>query len=120
MVDDWSEGFLVCSILAPCNTLTGLMPSSRYPNYLGEIIVWTGIATFAVNSVALVPQARSVLSLDIFSALVLCYASPAFVTFLLKNITGVALTEKRQREKFGHLPEYQQWVARTGTLLPKF
>lgn len=83
---------------------TGLWALSRHPNYLGEIILWLGLAIAAVPSlegwrwVALI--------------------SPIFVTLLLTKLSGVPLLERRSEQRWGQDPAYGAYVDRTPILVP--
>ena len=43
--------------------------------------------------------------------------SPVFVAFLLMNVSGVPIPEKRADERWGDDPDYQDYKARTPVLL---
>jgi len=49
------------------------------------------------------------------------FLSPVFVTFLLTKVSGLPMLESRADEKWGHMPEYQQYKQSTSILviLPK-
>lgn len=83
---------------------TGLWAISRHPNYLGEIILWLGLAIAAVPS------------LHGWRWVVLI--SPIFVTLLLTKLSGVPLLERRAEKRWGQDPEYRAYVDRTPILLP--
>lgn len=85
---------------------TGLWSHSRHPNYLGEIMLWTGIAMIALPV------------LDGWSYLTLI--SPVFVFLLLVKISGVPMLERRAERMWGEEPEYQHYKSRTPVLLPRF
>lgn len=85
---------------------TGLWSRSRHPNYLGEIVLWTGVAIVAVpvlsgwwQWVALVP--------------------PVFVAVLLTRISGVPLLERKADARWGHEPAYQHYTRTTPVLVPR-
>ena len=83
---------------------TGLWKYSRHPNYLGEILLWIGIATIAVPNL----QGLGYLSL----------ISPVFVYILLTRISGVPILEEQGLERWGEEQEYQDYLRRTPSLLP--
>lgn len=83
---------------------TGLWARSRHPNYLGEIVLWIGVALIAV------PVLRGWQ----WVALV----SPVFVFLLLTRVSGVPLLEKRADERWGERDDYKAYKARTPVLLP--
>lgn len=84
---------------------TGLWAWSRHPNYAGEIVLWTGIALIAAET----------LSGWRWVALV----SPLFVYALLTRVSGIPLLEARGRKRWGGDPAYQAYVARTPVLWPR-
>ena len=113
---------------------------SRHPNYFGESTLWTGIATLAAGALltaypithvspgiaALRPLVRTVgasLGLGASSpraaAVALCYASPAFVTFLLLKVSGVPLSEKKYDDRFGDRDDYRRWKRETPVFVPR-
>ena len=83
---------------------SGLWSWSRHPNYVGEIILWVGIAIMAVP----------VLSGWQWVVLI----SPVFVYLLLTRLSGVPLLEKRAEEKWGEDPAYQAYRSETPVLFP--
>lgn len=83
---------------------TGLWSLSRHPNYLGEIILWVGLAIAAIPS------------LDGWRWVVLI--SPVFVTLLLTKLSGVPLLERRAEQRWGQDSDYRAYVDRTPILLP--
>lgn len=85
---------------------TGLWSRSRHPNYLGEILLWFGIA------ITVMP----VLAGWQYVTLI----SPIFVTFLLTRVSGVNLLETSAAERWGNNPEYQRYIANTPVLVPRF
>jgi steroid 5-alpha reductase family enzyme len=84
---------------------TGLWSISRHPNYLGEIIIWIGIAIIAVP----------ILQGWQYFALI----SPLFVILLLTRISGIPLLEKRADEKWGGTNDYENYKKNTALLIPK-
>lgn len=85
---------------------SGLWAYSRHPNYLGEILLWLGIAVIA--SPVLTGWQR------------ICFISPIFVWFLLKYVSGVPLLEAQARARWGTEVEYNNYVNTTPVLFPKF
>ncbi|KAK3316445.1 hypothetical protein B0H66DRAFT_499853 [Apodospora peruviana] len=97
----------------------GLWSKSRHPNYFGEVALWTGIATTAAGVLISSSPIRTALGLSRLGALGLCYASPAFVTFLLLKVSGVPLSEEKYDKRFGDRKEYQEWKRNTPMFFPK-
>lgn len=85
---------------------SGLWRYSRHPNYLGEIILWIGIAVIALPV------------LQGWQWLVLI--SPLFVILLLTRVSGIPILESRADAKWGGQEEYEAYKARTPVLLPRF
>lgn len=83
---------------------TGLWAYCRHPNYLGEILLWTGIAVVAL------PALRGLSYLTL--------VSPVFVWALLMRISGVPMLEARADRKWGGEPAYEAYKARTPVLMP--
>ncbi len=89
-----SEGFIT----------TGLWRYSRHPNYLGEIILWFGVALLAMP----------VLSGWQWVTMV----SPVFVFLLLTRVSGVPLLERKSDKRWGENPEYIAYRDSTPVLVP--
>lgn len=96
----------------------GLFGISRYPNYLGEMVFWMGIATTAASILA-----RQAVQLSLgFSGdmsgialtTALCAVSPAFNSWYQLHITGIL-----RNEVFEHRADYQRWKKETSLLIPK-
>ncbi len=85
---------------------TGLWSICRHPNYLGEIMLWLGIAIIAFP----------VLGGWSYATLI----SPLFVAFLLTCISGIPLLSKKGQEKWGDDPSYQEYLRKTPALIPRF
>lgn len=83
---------------------SGLWAYSRHPNYLGEIVLWLGIAVMAFP----VLQGWQYVTL----------VSPVFVTILLTKISGIPLLEEAADAKWGGQPDYEAYKRRTAVLLP--
>ena len=84
---------------------SGLWSYSRHPNYLGEIMLWTGIACFGISCFSGMER--------------LAWISPIFIYLLLTKISGVPILDRRGLEKWGDQPEYHKYRDETPTLLPR-
>lgn len=84
----------------------GLWSLSRHPNYLGEILLWTGVALIGTG----VFEGGQWVG----------WISPPFVALLLTRGSGVPLLEARAEERWGHLEEYQDYKRRVPVLLPRW
>ena len=84
---------------------SGLWSYSRHPNYLGEIMLWTGIACFGISCFSGMER--------------LAWISPIFIYLLLTKISGVPILDRRGLEKWGDQPEYHKYRKETPTLLPR-
>ena len=84
---------------------SGLWSYSRHPNYLGEIMLWTGIACFGISCFSGMER--------------LAWISPIFIYLLLTKISGVPILDRRGLEKWGDQPEYHKYREKTPTLLPR-
>eukprot|EP00927_Polykrikos_kofoidii_P007383 TRINITY_DN13027_c0_g1_i1.p1 TRINITY_DN13027_c0_g1~~TRINITY_DN13027_c0_g1_i1.p1 ORF type:complete len:283 (+),score=28.76 TRINITY_DN13027_c0_g1_i1:125-973(+) len=85
-------------------TNVGLWSMARHPNYFGEMCMWWGI--FASCSTALQ-------GVELSTAV-----SPAFVSYLLLRVSGVPMLRRSGLKKWGHLPDYQQYLQTTRLLVP--
>lgn len=83
---------------------TGLWAWSRHPNYLGEILLWLGVALVALP----VLQGWQHLAL----------LSPLYVCIQLTKISGVDMLERRSDKTWAEEPEYLAYKARTPKLIP--
>ena len=83
---------------------TGLYRIVRCPNYLGEMIFWTGVVISGVGGLAGVGQWALALT---------GYAGIIFVMF-----SGARRLEIRQNKNYGRDPEYQKYVKTVPILLP--
>lgn len=84
---------------------TGLWAWSRHPNYVGEIVLWLGIALIALP----------VLQGWQYATLI----SPAFVILLLTRVSGIPLLERKADATWGGQPDYEAYKAATPVLLPR-
>ncbi|CAB4032906.1 Delta(14)-sterol reductase [Paramuricea clavata] len=83
---------------------TGLWSIVRYPNYLGEILLWFGLYLPASS----IMQGWQYLSI----------ASPLFVAFLLTKVSGIPLQEAQARRRWSNDPVFQAYKAKTPKLFP--
>ena len=84
----------------------GLYKLVRCPNYLGEIIFWTGIFVSGVTSYATVGQ---------WITAVLAYVCIVFIMF-----NGAQRLEKRQMARYGENAEYNTYANKTPIIIPFF
>ncbi|XP_062871820.1 uncharacterized protein si:ch211-210c8.6 [Trichomycterus rosablanca] len=82
----------------------GLWAYSRHPNYLGEILQWSGLFLSA-SSVMHGPQYLSVMS-------------PLFLWFLLRHVSGVPILEKQAMKRWGTDPVFQNYIKNTPLFWP--
>ncbi|MCH2021441.1 MAG: DUF1295 domain-containing protein [Saprospiraceae bacterium] len=82
----------------------GLWKHIQHPNYLGEILCWTGI--FIIASSALIGWEWLALS------------SPVWITVLLIFISGIPFLRRSSIKKYGHLKEYHEYIEQTPYLFP--
>ena len=83
---------------------TGLYRIVRCPNYLGEMIFWTGVLLSGIG--ALISVWQWVLA-------VIGYVGIIYVMF-----SGARRLEIRQNKNYGNDPEYQAYVKKVPILLP--
>ena len=83
---------------------TGLYRIVRCPNYLGEMIFWTGVVLSGIGSVHGAGQ---------WIVVLIGYAGIIFVMF-----SGARRLEIRQNKNYGKDPEYQKYVKTVPILLP--
>lgn len=76
----------------------GLFAWSRHPNYLGEVLVWTGLALLAYSA----------------SGAAIVFLSPVLLTFLIVRVSGIPPLEAILSDRDG----FQEWRARTNALIP--
>jgi steroid 5-alpha reductase family enzyme len=86
----------------------GLWSKARYPNYGGEILVWTGMCLFCTAGGGALLEGSRMWSL----------VSPLFVTFLLTKMSGVPIQEEQAKQRWGQDPTYQAYRKRTNLLFP--
>jgi steroid 5-alpha reductase family enzyme len=82
----------------------GLWSISRHPNYVGEILLWTGVTVMAVPVVSG------------WQWIVLI--TPIFVYSLLRFVSGVPLLEARSDARWGGREDYERYKDHTPVLFP--
>ena len=83
---------------------TGLYRIVRCPNYLGEMIFWTGVLFTAFGANLAIGQ---------WIVVIIGYAGIIYVMF-----SGARRLEIRQNKNYGKDPEYQKYVTTVPILLP--
>ncbi len=83
---------------------TGLYRIVRCPNYLGEMIFWTGVLISGIGAVEGIGQ---------WIVVLVGYVGIIFVMF-----SGARRLEIRQDKNYGNDPEYQKYVTTVPILLP--
>lgn len=84
---------------------TGLWSRSRHPNYLGEILLWIGIAVIALP----VLQGWQWVGM----------VSPVFVAVLIIRVSGIPLLEAKADAKWGGQTDYEEYKRTTPVLVPR-
>ncbi|MAI42199.1 MAG: DUF1295 domain-containing protein [Candidatus Azotimanducaceae bacterium] len=82
----------------------GLWSWSRHPNYLGEMLLWFGIAIMAFPVLA--------------GWQFVTLASPVFVCYLLTKVSGIEMLERQNDISWGSDPDYWAYKNSTPVLLP--
>mmetsp|Transcript_89180 Transcript_89180/g.237019 ORF Transcript_89180/g.237019 Transcript_89180/m.237019 type:complete len:287 (-) Transcript_89180:83-943(-) len=82
----------------------GLWRLAQHPNYFGEISMWWGIFLSCSSELQGVELASGI--------------SPFFVTYLLLRVSGVPLLRRSGLKRWGHLPEYREYLQKTPLLVP--
>ena len=104
VVADWQKRHFRAAQGSGQFITSGLWSLSRHPNYLGEIMLWLGVALLAMP----VLQGWQWVTL----------ISPVFVYLLLTRVSGIPLLEKKADKQWGDDPGYQAYKANTPILLP--
>ncbi len=84
----------------------GVWARSRHPNYLGEMLVWTGVYLYVAPSLTLGYALYALLS-------------PAYIILLLLFVSGIPILEKAADARWGKDKSYQAYKRRVPVLIPK-
>lgn len=82
---------------------TGLWSWSRHPNYFGEIVLWSGVALTALESLSGWQLATLI--------------SPVFVFILLTKVSGVPMLEEKAEKKWGKEESFIRYKESTSKLI---
>ena len=82
----------------------GLYKMCRCPNYLGEIIFWTGIFISGISTYATVGQ---------WIVAIIAYVAIVYIMF-----NGAQRLEKRQMERYGNDKAYNEYANKTPSIIP--
>ena len=82
----------------------GLYKICRCPNYLGEIVFWTGVFISGVNAYRTVGQ---------WITAIIAYVCIVFIMF-----NGAQRLEKRQMARYGEDSEYNEYANKTPIIIP--
>jgi steroid 5-alpha reductase family enzyme len=84
---------------------TGFWRISRHPNYLGEIMVWSGMYIFCFSSISWLGRGLGL-------------ASPVYISVILLFFSGIPLLEKAADKKWSSRKDYQDYKKHVPTLVP--
>lgn len=83
---------------------TGLYRIVRCPNYLGEVVIWTGVLLSGIGA-----------DLAVWQWII---AAIGYIGIVYVMFSGARRLELRQNEVYGDDPEYQAYIHNTPILLP--
>lgn len=83
---------------------TGLYRIVRCPNYLGELVIWTGVLLSGIGAGLAMWQ--------------WIFAAVGYIGIVYVMFSGARRLELRQNEVYGSDPEYQAYIKKTPILLP--
>ena len=84
---------------------SGLWGIVRFPNYLGEMMLWTGLYLSASSTFEGVWEHASVIS-------------PLFVVWLLSRLSGIPILERQNLKRWQDKPEFMHYFRNTYRLIP--
>ncbi len=82
----------------------GLWSRCRHPNYLGETLLWAGIAIFGVACLEGLER--------------VAWVSPVFVYLLLTKVSGIPILDRRALARWGEDPAYREYRERVPAVFP--
>ena len=82
----------------------GLFSIVRFPNYTGEIMVWTGVF------ITCIPVLQGMEWATI--------ASPIWIIGLLVGLSGIPFLERSNKKRYGHMEAFQKYKKETKKLIP--
>lgn len=83
----------------------GVWRMSRHPNYLGEMMVWTGLYIFVLPALS---------GVMLYIGLI----SPLFIISLLLFVSGIPLLEKSAKKNWGDQEAFSRYQAEVPLLIP--
>jgi len=96
--------------------------NSRFPNYCGDITLWTGMAITVAGVLFTGPVQQSLgwggIS-GLVKGFVVAYAAPTFVSWLLLRVSGIPLSQGKYDGLYGHREDYRAWRENTPRLFPR-
>ncbi|KAK3682043.1 hypothetical protein B0T22DRAFT_493857 [Podospora appendiculata] len=100
----------------------GIWGRSRYPNYFGDITLWTGMAIAAAGVLAREPIQVALGwggPIGLLKAVLIPSVAPAFAAWALLRVSGVPLSEAKYDKLYGDREDYKQWRNNTPLLVPR-
>ncbi|KAJ3121297.1 hypothetical protein HK098_003806 [Nowakowskiella sp. JEL0407] len=87
----------------------GLFKYSRYPQYFGEILLWSGMYVICGGTYPWNSYERYLLSI-----------SPIFVSWLIIKVSGVRFQDSEGNKRYKNNPRWKEYVSSTSLLVPWF
>jgi len=85
---------------------TGLFHYSQHPNYFGEMLLWASLYVSCANG------------LEGWAPKLISLASPAFVIYMLRFVSGVPMLQNAAQRKYGKDPLFVAYRSQTSLLVP--
>ncbi|KAM7185193.1 hypothetical protein V8F33_012536 [Rhypophila sp. PSN 637] len=101
----------------------GLWAKSQYPNYLGDILLNTGLAIFA-SGILVRPPVQSALGWNstaggYLKAILIPSLAPIFTAYALLRLSGVPISRRKYDRLYGGREDYKAWKDGAGLLFPR-
>ncbi|KAK4208338.1 hypothetical protein QBC37DRAFT_79454 [Rhypophila decipiens] len=101
----------------------GLWAKSQYPNYLGDILLNSGLAIFA-SGILIRQPVQSALGWNstpggYLKAILIPGLAPIFTAYTLLRLSGVPLSRRKYDRLYGGREDYNAWKESAGLLFPK-